>query len=86
MPSDKIINSVAEELAKGKIVGWYQGHGEIGPRALGNRSILMSPEVTNGKHILNEKIKHREDYRPFAASIKKKKQQIILIGITKVSL
>ena len=70
-PSDNIIDLVAEELAKGKIVGWYQGNGEIGPRALGNRSILMSPEVTNGKHILNEKIKHREDYRPFAASIKK---------------
>jgi|TARA_R100000149_G_C5876699_1_gene140607 carbamoyltransferase len=69
-PSDKTIRDTAEDLANGKIIGWYQGHGEIGPRALGNRSILMSPEVTNGKHILNEKVKHREDYRPFAASIK----------------
>ena len=69
-PSDKTIRDTAEDLANGKIIGWYQGHGEIGPRALGNRSILMSPEVNNGKHILNEKVKHREDYRPFAASIK----------------
>ena len=63
------IKETAEKLAKGKIIGWYQGHGEIGPRALGNRSILMSPEVKNGKSILNDKVKHREDYRPFAASI-----------------
>jgi len=69
-PSEKTIKETAEDLAMGKIVGWYQGHGEIGPRALGNRSILMSPEVKNGKSILNDKVKHREDYRPFAASIK----------------
>jgi len=69
-PSEKTIKETAEQLAMGKIVGWYQGHGEIGPRALGNRSILMSPEVKNGKSILNDKVKHREDYRPFAASIK----------------
>ena len=69
-PSKQTIKKTAESLAQGKIIGWYQGHGEIGPRALGNRSILMSPEVSNGKSILNEKVKHREDYRPFAASIK----------------
>ena len=69
-PTTKTIKLIAEELAQGKTVGWYQGHGEVGPRALGNRSILMSPEVKNGKHILNEKVKHREDFRPFAASIK----------------
>ena len=69
-PSEKTIKETAQDLADGKIVGWYQGHGEIGPRALGNRSILMSPEVKNGKSILNDKVKHREDYRPFAASIK----------------
>jgi len=68
-PTNKTLRFVAEQLALGKTVGWYQGHGEVGPRALGNRSILMSPEVTNGKHILNKKVKHREDYRPFAASI-----------------
>ena len=69
-PSDTLIKQTAKELAKGKIVGWYQGHGEIGPRALGNRSILMSPKIKDGKSILNKKVKHREDYRPFAASIK----------------
>jgi len=74
-PKDKTIESIAEELANGKIVGWYQGNGEIGPRSLGNRSILMSPEIKKGKHILNEKIKHREGYRPFAASIKKEETQ-----------
>jgi carbamoyltransferase len=69
-PSKKTIKKIAEELANGKIIGWYQGQGELGPRSLGNRSILMSPEVKDGKHILNSKVKHREDYRPFAASIK----------------
>ena len=68
-PTNKTLRFVSEQLALGKTVGWYQGHGEVGPRALGNRSILMSPEVKDGKHILNEKVKHREDYRPFAASI-----------------
>tara|TARA_Y100000592_G_scaffold92202_1_gene153568 strand:- start:3019 stop:4518 length:1500 start_codon:yes stop_codon:yes gene_type:complete len=74
-PSSKTINHIADQLAKGKIVGWYQGHGEIGPRALGNRSILMSPEIQNGKHIINQRVKHREDYRPFAASIKSEATQ-----------
>jgi len=68
--SDKVIKKTAELLAQGNIIGWYQGFGEIGPRALGHRSILMSPEIKNGKAIINEKVKHREDYRPFAASIK----------------
>ena len=56
-------------LADGKIVGWYQGHGEVGPRALGNRSILMDPSVKDGKDIINDKVKHREMFRPFGASI-----------------
>ena len=68
-PNKDLIKKTAEDLAQGKIIGWYQGHGEIGPRALGNRSILMSPEVKNGKDILNKKVKHREVFRPFAASI-----------------
>ena len=69
LPSLEIINQTAELLAKGKIVGWYQGHGELGPRALGNRSILMSPAVKNGKEILNNKVKKREWFRPFGATI-----------------
>ena len=68
-PSDQLISETAELLANGKIVGWYQGHGEIGPRALGNRSILMDPSIRNGKEILNNKVKKREWFRPFGASI-----------------
>lgn len=67
--SKKTIDKTTELLAKGKIVAWYQGHGEIGPRALGNRSILMDPTIKNGKDIINNKVKHRESYRPFGASV-----------------
>jgi carbamoyltransferase len=69
MPSTSTIEKTAELLAQGKIVGWYQGNGEIGPRALGNRSILMNPAIQDGKDILNAKVKKREEYRPFGASI-----------------
>lgn len=67
--SEKAIEKAAELLAQGKIVGWYQGKGEVGSRALGNRSILMSPLIKNGKEILNERVKHREWFRPFGASV-----------------
>lgn len=67
--SEKTIEKVAELLADGKIVGWCQGRSEIGPRALGHRSILMNPAITNGKEIMNCRIKKREEWRPFAASI-----------------
>lgn len=69
LPSKKTIKKVAEKLAEGEIVGWYQGNGEIGPRSLGNRSILMNPSIKNGKEILNNGVKHREWFRPFGASI-----------------
>ena len=68
-PSDETIEKVSEYLAQGKIVGWYQGHGEVGPRALGNRSILMDPSLPDGKDFINKKVKHREHYRPFGASV-----------------
>jgi len=68
-PSIETIKKTAKFLDEGKIVGWYQGNGEIGARALGNRSILMNPTVKNGKKILNNKVKHREWFRPFGASI-----------------
>lgn len=71
IPSQKTIKTIAEELSNGKIVGWYQGNGEVGCRALGNRSILMNPTVKDGKDILNQRVKHREWYRPFGASILK---------------
>lgn len=72
-PSIKTIKETAERLAKGEIVGWYQGHGEVGPRALGNRSILMSPSIENGKAVINGKVKNREFYRPFGASVLEEK-------------
>ena len=69
-PSKETIERTAQLLQQGKVVGWYQGHGEIGPRALGHRSILMNPEIPNAREIVN-KIKKRENYRPFGASILK---------------
>ena len=68
-PSLDTIKKAAYFLKNSCIVGWYQGHGEIGPRALGNRSILMDPRIPNGKDIINKKVKHREWWRPFGASI-----------------
>ena len=57
-------------MSKGYIVATYQGNGEIGPRALGNRSILMNPTLPNAKERINL-IKKRENYRPFGCSILK---------------
>ena len=56
-------------LADGKIIGWFQGQGEIGPRALGNRSILMRPDIPKGKEIINSRVKFREEFRPFGCSV-----------------
>ena len=67
-PTRDTIQRAAGLLAEGKIVGWYQGFGEIGPRALGNRSILMDPRLQQGKQRINT-VKHREHYRPFGASV-----------------
>jgi carbamoyltransferase len=64
-----LIESTARHIAAGKIVGWYQGAAEWGPRALGNRSILADPRRPEMKDILNRRIKHREIFRPFAPSI-----------------
>lgn len=69
-PNQYTIDKVASLLYEGKTVGWYQGHGEVGPRALGNRSILFNPLIPNGKEIVN-KIKKREEYRPFGAVVLK---------------
>lgn len=59
----------ASLLADGKIIGWFQGRSEYGPRALGNRSIIVDPRNPNMKDILNNRVKHREGWRPFAASV-----------------
>ncbi len=61
--------TAATAIAAGKVVGWFQGRMEWGPRALGNRSILADPRRTDMKEILNSKIKRRESFRPFAPSI-----------------
>ena len=59
----------AKKLAEGKILGWFQGRMEFGPRALGNRSIIGSPLVPNMKEVLNARVKFREAFRPFAAIV-----------------
>ena len=70
VPTKETINKVAKALSKNKLILWYQGQGEIGPRALGNRSILFNPFNKDAKKIVN-KIKNREVYRPFGASVLK---------------
>jgi carbamoyltransferase len=64
-----LFDTVVEKLVQGKVVGWYQGRFEWGPRALGNRSILADARNPQMKDIVNTKIKFREPYRPFAPSI-----------------
>ena len=59
----------ADMIADGKIVAWFQGRMEFGPRALGNRSLLADPRRPELRNILNQKVKHREDFRPFAPSV-----------------
>ncbi len=66
---EKKIEDTLRLLEAGKIVGWYQGAAEFGPRALGNRSLLASPWAPYVKENLNEFVKHRETFRPFALSV-----------------
>ena len=66
---EPLLKRTAQLIADGNVVGWYQGKMEWGPRALGNRSILADPRKSEMKDILNQKIKHRESFRPFAPSI-----------------
>ncbi len=65
------LDAVAEKIAEGKIVGWFQGRSEYGPRALGHRSILADSRRKEMKDVLNLRVKHRESFRPFAPSILK---------------
>ena len=66
---EELLRRTAAIIAEGKILGWYQGRAEWGPRALGNRSIVADPRRPEMKEILNRRIKHREIFRPFAPSI-----------------
>lgn len=65
----ELCRRTAERVAEGKVIGWFQGRMEWGPRALGNRSIVCDPRRGDMKDILNQKIKRRESFRPFAPSI-----------------
>lgn len=67
--TDKLCEVIAEKISGGKIVGWFQGRMEFGPRSLGNRSILADPGNSGMQKTLNLKIKFRESFRPFAPSV-----------------
>jgi carbamoyltransferase len=69
LPDEELFRQTAATIADGKILGWFQGRAEWGPRALGNRSIVADPRRAEMKEILNRRIKHREIFRPFAPSI-----------------
>jgi carbamoyltransferase len=67
--STNLCRATAQAISEGKVIGWFQGRLEWGPRALGNRSILGDPRRADMKDILNSKIKRRESFRPFAPSV-----------------
>jgi carbamoyltransferase len=70
----------AKDLAEGKVIGWFQGRMEFGPRALGNRSILASPCFADMQQIVNQKVKFRESFRPFGASVLEEDMSIFFEG------
>ena len=69
LDDNELFVKVAEEIAQGKVVGWFQGRMEFGPRALGARSIIGDPRNSEMQSTMNLKIKYRESFRPFAPSI-----------------
>ena len=69
LEDEALMDQVVQALIRGKVIGWYQGRFEWGPRALGNRSILADPRSERMKDIVNIKIKFREPFRPFAPSV-----------------
>lgn len=69
LPEETLLQKTAGIIGEGKILGWFQGRAEWGPRALGNRSIVADPRRPEMKEVLNRRIKHREIFRPFAPSI-----------------
>jgi carbamoyltransferase len=72
LPYEQLSNpakTAAMLLAKGMLIGWYQGRGEFGPRALGNRSILADPRDARNRDRINNAVKFREEWRPFAPSV-----------------
>lgn len=69
VPDDALFGEVADRIADGGVVGWFQGRAEFGPRALGARSILADPRRADARELLNARIKRRESFRPFAPSV-----------------
>ena len=69
LSEEDLIRRTVEVLCSGQIVGWFQGRMEFGPRALGNRSLLADPRREDMKDILNDRIKRRENFRPFAPAV-----------------
>jgi carbamoyltransferase len=69
LDDERLFAAVAERIAAGDVVGWFQGRMEFGPRALGHRSIVADPRSDQMKDVLNARIKQREPFRPFAPSI-----------------
>ncbi|MCM8774901.1 MAG: carbamoyltransferase [Candidatus Omnitrophica bacterium] len=69
LPEEDLVQQTIKDLVEGKVVGWFQGRMEFGPRALGNRSILVDPRRPEMQDILNERVKHREAFRPFAPAV-----------------
>jgi len=69
LTEDEIVDFTVDQIADGKVTGWFQGRMEFGPRALGNRSILADPRRAGMKDILNARIKNREPFRPFCPSV-----------------
>jgi len=68
---ENLYKIVVDKIISGGVIGWFQGRAEFGPRALGHRSIIVDPRRKDAKDLLNDKIKRRESFRPFAPSILK---------------
>lgn len=77
---DNLTSEIASEIADGAIVGWFQGRLEMGPRALGHRSILADPRTVESRDRVNKYVKHREEWRPFAPSILEERADEYLVN------
>src|ERR1041384_2576480 len=78
--SDDICRDTAKLLADQRVIGWFQGGSEFGPRALGNRSLLADPRKAGMKDILNSRVKHRQPFRPFAPIVLAERAREIFEG------
>jgi carbamoyltransferase len=81
-PSPDVCADTAKLLADGKVIGWFQGRSEYGPRALGNRSIIADPRKAEMKDILNKRVKHRQAFRPFAPIVLAERADEVFEGKT----